>query len=374
MANRTFYAVHAIGFAPLGSASFTEAHGVQSVAITTTFNLEQVFELGQIELYENVENVPDIEMTSQKVMDGYPPLYLLCTQGASASDLAGRSVKKVIGALSIYDDAQSSASGTPLSQCNMSGLAISALSYSFPADGNFTEDVTLVGNDKTWKTSSFTFSPSFLNTDVPLSLGGTSGGVQRREDLVFIPSISNAAANLDANSHIADPNCTILPAGGLTSGGGVAGISSSGTNNKTADVYGTHVTNISVSTDLGREEIFELGRRLPYYRFVSFPTEVTCEIEILATQGDLVQGTEAGIVATGSNLSNKSIRIATREGLRLNLGTKNKLQSVNYAGGDTGGGNVTCTYSYSNFNSLDVKHWNDVTAALAPAQYTAPQN
>ena len=30
-------------------------HGLQSVGVTTNFNLEQAFELGQIEIYENIE-------------------------------------------------------------------------------------------------------------------------------------------------------------------------------------------------------------------------------------------------------------------------------------------------------------------------------
>jgi hypothetical protein len=48
--------------------------------------------------------------------------------------------------------------------------------------------------------------------------------------------------------------------------------------------------------------------------------------------------------------------IVTCEGTSIDLGHKNKLQSVNYTGGDTGGGNVTITYSYSNFNDLVVVH------------------
>ena len=46
---------------------WTAAHGVQSVAVTTTFNLEQAFELGQLAIYENIEGVPDIELTASKV-------------------------------------------------------------------------------------------------------------------------------------------------------------------------------------------------------------------------------------------------------------------------------------------------------------------
>ena len=55
------------------------AHGVQSVGITTTFNLEQVFELGQLAIYENVEGTPDVEVTMSKVLDGYIPLFCLAT-------------------------------------------------------------------------------------------------------------------------------------------------------------------------------------------------------------------------------------------------------------------------------------------------------
>ena len=356
MANRTFYAVHAVGTAPDGSTSFVRVKGVQSISINTTFNLEELFELGQIEVYEQVEGTPNVEVTVEKLMDGDCPMYLRMTQNAGSASLAGRSAKKAALALSIYDDQQDSASGTPLSQVTMSGLTVSAVTYNFPVEGPFTESVTMVGNDKVWITSSFTFSPTFPNTDSPAGLGG----VNRRQHLLFRPTVAGSVT--DANGALADTNCTILP--GVT-GGKVQGISTSGTNNKTSDVYAAHLTNMSVTSNLGRERIFELGRKKDYYRFVTFPVEVTCEITQISTQGDLVSATENGVVSDGANLANQSIRVATYEGLRLNLGTKNKLQSVSYDGGDVGGGNVSVTYSYRNFNSLEVKHSGDVTAALA---------
>lgn len=354
MAYRTFYAVHAIGTAPDGSASFVRVKGAQSVSINTTFNLEELFELGQIEVYEQIEGTPDVEVTVEKLNDGECPMYLRMTQNAGSASLAGRSAKKAALALAVYDDQQDSASGTALSQVTMSGLVVSAVTYNFPTEGPSTEQVTLVGNNKVWITSSFTFAPTFPNTDTPAG----RGGVNRRQHLLF----KTTTTTLDANSAVADNNCTILP--GAT-GGKVQGISSSGTNNKTNDVFGAHLSNISVSCNLGRERLFELGRKADYYRFVTFPVEVTCEITQISTQGDLVSATEAGVVSDGANLSNQSIRVATYEGLRLNLGTKNKLQSVSYQGGDTGGGNVSITYSYRNFNSLEVKHSGDVTSALA---------
>jgi hypothetical protein len=49
--------------------------------------------------------------------------------------------------------------------------------------------------------------------------------------------------------------------------------------------YSSMLQNLSVSVDLGREEINELGRRGNYFKFVEFPLEITEPII------DLVQGT-----------------------------------------------------------------------------------
>jgi len=164
----------------------------------------------------------------------------------------------------------------------------------------------------------------------------------------------------DDNSALDYPDITVLPQD-------VYGVTSSGTNIIGADGnFGAHVNSISVSTDLGREEIQELGRRAPYFRFATFPVEVTCEIEVTSSSGTMVSATEAGIL-TGAgtscvdagNLGNRTIRIATCEGTRIYLGRKNKLASVNYGGGDAGGGNVTVSYTYTNFNDFTVMHSGD---------------
>ena len=79
--NRIFYACQLVGLSEMGTvptdlhSKSTAAHGVQSVGITTNFNLEQAFELGQIQIYENIEGLPDVEVTLEKVLDGYPLLY-----------------------------------------------------------------------------------------------------------------------------------------------------------------------------------------------------------------------------------------------------------------------------------------------------------
>ena len=46
-----------------------------------------------------------------------------------------------------------------------------------------------------------------------------------------------------------------------------------------------------------------------------------------------------------------------RGGYGFDLGGKNRLASLTYGGGDAGGGNVSVSYSYTNFNELDVQDW-----------------
>ena len=49
--------------------------------------------------------------------------------------------------------------------------------------------------------------------------------------------------------------------------------------------------------------------------------------------------------------------MCTRAGYAFDLGQKNRLASVSYGGGDATGGNATCSYSYTNFNELDVQDY-----------------
>src|SRR5579872_4679210 len=132
---RIFYAVQAVGLAPNGTNTFTQVHGLQSVGINTKFNLEQVFEIGQLALYQNLENLPDIEATLDKVLDGYPLLYHLSTYGASDISLIGRSNQRVTLGLSIFPDVDLSASGQPLQQVTCSGMYVQSVSYSVQLEG-----------------------------------------------------------------------------------------------------------------------------------------------------------------------------------------------------------------------------------------------
>jgi hypothetical protein len=350
MANKRIY--YAIQQVKLGTGDEkVEVHGLQSVGMTTNFNLEQVFELGQLEIYQNVEEVPEIEVTLNKVLDGYPLIYILATEAGTAvgdflsesPTLTGRQNARVDMELSIYDDAQQSAEDESISVVNCDGMYVSSVSYTFPVDGNFTEDVTLVGNDKIWGETGTEGDGAFAgNDDDPASLQG----VGRRQFLDIASCVFPSE----------------IP--GVSESGKLTDLSGSGLG------LSTHFQNITVSCDLGREAINELGRFAPYHRFVTFPVEVTSEFEVLAITGDEINATEDGYFTTGDtpattgtpfcdpryNLRNQRIFLQTCEGTKIYLGRKNKLSSVNYTGGDTGGGNVTVTYSYTTFNDFVVAH------------------
>ncbi|MAR66101.1 MAG: hypothetical protein CL833_02505 [Crocinitomicaceae bacterium] len=362
--NRVYYAIQQVTFGKDSNGSGgtrTAAHGVQSIGITTNFNLEQVFELGQISIYENVEGTPDVEVTMSKVLDGYIPLYCLATadqtNGPALSQRVDSDVKTFVQ-LGIWDEANQSAgenSSTAGSWVEMSGLVVSSVSYNFPLDDNFSEDITLVGNYKVWRSGMATNTVSedcgvsYYPTGAAGSFGGNndtpvgSGGVNRRENIQFATQTS------DTNK----ADFTILPED-------IPGVGTSGQRGS------AHVSSITVSTDVSREDIFELGAKLPYAKSVTFPVEVTCDIEVTTASGDLVNAlddcTDDAACNTKSNLNERRIRISTCEGLRIWLGQKNKLSSVSYGGGDAGGGNATVTYSYSNFNDFTVVHVNDKSA------------
>lgn len=328
--NRVFYPVHYIAIGPYCSGSGTPVHGTQSISLNTTFNLEQAFELGQIEIYENIENLPDIELQAEKVLDGYPLIYHLATQGATSPSLNSRFNKRSDVFLPIFSDSQDASSGVPIHQAYCSGMYVSALTYTLPVQGNCNEKVTLVGNDKVWSTSSFAFNGHFNNLDSPAS------GVQRRYHVIMGSGGSVWPSEIP----------------GITDFGG-----GSGYNIETAGIFGAHLQDVTISTSPGRTDLFELGRRSPYYKAANFPTKVTCSISVTAGglhPGDAINAQGSAI----SNLTNQAIKIKISDYTKFNLGDKNKLTGTTYSGGDATGGNVSIVYNYENFNYLTVTNKN----------------
>tara|TARA_Y100001973_G_C5203718_1_gene339784 strand:+ start:381 stop:1562 length:1182 start_codon:yes stop_codon:yes gene_type:complete len=377
--NRIFYACQGVAISNMGVVSGVGSdpalhprtflmpdnmvHGVQSVSMTTTFNPEQAFELGQIEIYENIEGTPDVEVSIEKAIDGYPLVYHMATTGVKGSSFANsgltnRSKQRCDLRLGIYDEGANNigsataagGSGIPEVEIYCSGMYVSSVGYTIPVEGFATESVSLIGNNKQWLTGANVHigpsaSDEFDGNDSPLGLGvdgAPSGGIQRREDVmttkcIFPASVRGTTGTAAGNAHLADDT------GAFGSG------------------LGIHVQNISINTDFSREDVFELGRKTPYYRPAGFPIEVTCEIEAITTSGDFVFAYEDGdpalhsTASSGNNTQEESIFIQLRGGHAWDLGSKNRLTSVTYGGGDATGGNVSTTYSYTNFNDLDVQ-------------------
>lgn len=351
MANdRIFYAIQALGIEAAGDIGFNAdgtpkstaysgsgqiawMKGVQSVGITTNFNLEQIFELGQLAIYENLENIPEIEVTVEKVIDGHGLIYLTaCPSGETDIISASKNMANLY--LSIFPDTGTSASGTAEATVWCSGMIPSQVSYTFPVEGNSTESVTFIGNDKSWSSSRISGVAAYpeLTSD---ALHTPSATVMRRQH--FIAPTGATYAYAAANHR------TYVP-----------------TEITNAVGYGK-IQNINVSAALARESVYELGRYRPYNKFTTYPVAITAEFQVLATQGDKVsaKGSEKNLSDQAIYLSFKNDSInngntTAGEYLEIDLGQKNKLTSVNYTGGDAGGGNATITYSYQGFNYFKV--------------------
>jgi hypothetical protein len=381
---RIYYATHSVAIKSNGGAlTWTTGHlvhGVQSVGISSTFNLTPIFELGNISIYENVEGIPDAEVTMQKVCDGHPPLITLATTAATAPTLGGRSDARCDIGLAVYPSTNTFASGTPDAVCAISGAYLNSSAFTFATDGaSFTEDATFVSNDVVWTRApgtatgtpnygeddlgtmpTITWNAHMANTSLPRAVGGVS---QSQE---FIWDLPTGALSADTNGAVNHADVSVVPTE-------IEGITVSGTNpmNSDASARSAHIQSCSVSVNFNRESITELGRRGPYSRTIAFPTEVSSEFTVVSSYGSLVSHTEFGIFGTGgsqcasdrTNVRHRTIRLCTCDGLRIYLGRKNKLASVSYAGGDAGGDNVVTTYQYTTQNDYTVVHQYDPHAS-----------
>ena len=366
--NRTFFATQALMLKPQkvdnagtttvspDASTWLSPKGIQSVGITTNFNLTQVFQLGQLELYDRPEEIPEVQVTINKIIDGTCPLYLLCMGGEntvltnSGKQLVELANNRVNVRMGIFSDLNSAATGAPRVHVDMSGMYLSSFTYTFPLEGQLTEEVTLVGNKKTWGSGLY---------------GGPGGGTS---DFGHTGSGISPNTMMRANVMITGNN-VVWPTGA----GGIA-LPSGGSG---SPQQLPHFQSVTISSNLGREVINELGRFVPYYRYVTFPLEITSEFTIIGTDGDNIAAEDfsdglacgaqthnvpnsiGGVVAvTGyRNLVDKEIKVAIQgkgcnDLLVIDLGKKNKLSSVNYSGGDTGGGNATVAYSFSTYNTF----------------------
>lgn len=351
--NRIYYASQAVQLKPQNSdgssvaTSWYAPQGLQSVGMTTNFALQPVFQLGQLELYENLENVPDVEVTMNKILDGTPTLYTMCMCGSTGiSNVSGKDLPELVNnrvnfRLGIWPDTVVAATGDATHYVDCSGMYLSSFNYTFPVDGNATEEITLVGNNKVWGSGLGTVEAMTMSEFNPnAGKNPTAPGIVRRMNIDFTN--------------------TVLPTG-------TAGIPLPSGVGESNDQLRTrpYVQSVTISADLGREAIQELGQMAPYFRYVNFPLEVRSEFQVNASDGDRVDASDfsdrSGCGVSYTNVVDKTVKVRVCAGtgtitgaLTLDLGNKNKLTSVNYSGGDTGGGNASITYSFQTYNKFTV--------------------
>jgi hypothetical protein len=347
--NRVFYGSQVAQLKPATTGTnygrWYQPLGVQSVGFTSTFETEKTFQLGAIDIYSVAENVPNVEATISKALDGTCPLYLMCMGGQSGiaganltaftddqmntKGLGALANNTVIFRLGIYNDTVSNVDGSTSDWVQCSGMYLSSLSYTFPVDGNAKEDVTLVGNNKKWSQNNPTMGSMTAVT----------------------PTGEYAIAKKLARRQYIDVNNSIMPTG---SGGLPTGL---------ANNIDLHLQNITINADLGRDQINELGSFAPYHRYAKFPIEVTSEFEMIATEGDYINANDflfqSGCGVKYSNINTLPVQLKVCGSgtgtLEISLGSGNQLTSVNYTGGDTSGGNASITYSFRNYNDFYMK-------------------
>ena len=297
--NRIFYACQAVGFGPDNGGASAALTGVQSVGVNSTFGLEQVFQLGQIEIYENIEGTPEVELTIERVFDSASNLYGLFA-GANKSITQVATARKSV-TLAVVDDSKSVHENTAgLIGVECTGVYMSNYSANFSVDGTSTDTITVVGNHQTWGAEALTLTKA----------EGTAT-VAKRQNL----SLSAA---------------------------GIAGATGK-------------VQSATVSIDFGREDLLEFGSKTPYFRAASFPVECSAEVSYNAVAANLGHG---GLNFTDGQTtdvqgSDSTIKITYTAGTGTgNVGISGRCTGMNYSGGDASGGNATVSYSYTGYNNF----------------------
>lgn len=371
--------------------------GVQSASMSTNFNRETAFQLGQVEIYEYSERQPDVEITLEKVIDGTKPLWFMLTD-PGFTDLVGKTAfyrSDVI--MNIYSDTAFRAGNvSPLSAVVASGMYLSTATYTFPVDGAVTESITLVGNDKRWANfdselvgqTVSTYPPSltppanatpvgvpsgvFGHEDLagPQELAGGAGGggilvvgsgIQRREEVDIrrsvlpsdIPGIVVAAGSGVTINQLIQKGYASEGVSGAGAAPGILQTQQVATGNTSG--IAEHIQSITVTADIGRDDIFELGSKRPFTKYVTFPVEVTTAIEVVTSQGDLIDATSELDCGPDQTATNRIV-VRTCDGMQVDVGDANVLTTIDQGGGEAGGDNMTVTYNFSSFNVLNVSH------------------
>jgi hypothetical protein len=265
MAERIFYATHNVTF---GGAA---VKGVQSVSLSSNFNLEPIFQLGQASQIAFSQGIPEVEITITRALVGG------CLYPLTLTD------SNIEAAEAVLNDAKTLTIGTVAGGFQVSNAVFSGYTANFTTDGVFTEELSFVGDTLS---AGGSFSPfSDANVVVP-----------QRQDF---SGIDNA-------------------------------------------------TTATVSVNLSRDASFRLGQYRPFGRFVNFPVECTISYGLLLPTAAATPGDPPSCASSPQEEETISISACDASWSIQ----KARLTNVEYSGGDTGGGNVEVTYTYTSFTNF----------------------
>jgi hypothetical protein len=110
-------------------------------------------------------------------------------------------------------------------------------------------------------------------------------------------------------------------------------------------------TSASLSLDISRDAVYVLGQYQPIKRFVQFPIEATLDIAYLLPQGGGLGIQDPPNCAPWTEGKQTfTIGACDHEWLVRDA----YLSNIGYSGGDTGGGNVEVSYSYSSWSNFKI--------------------
>ena len=238
------------------------------------------------------------------------------SQALMTGDLADKHSDDTKAGEKAYEEAREqidTSGATTQAELKLSYLQIASVSYSISVDSPVSESISFTGHNKEWSTAR-----TFSSTG---ELGYThSGNLARRQDY--------------------STSSSVIP----------------------SEVQGT-MQNITVSFDISRREILDLGKRqgvstpsqVNQYKLLNVPVEVTTEINTVVAEKDFSSDIDAQSFSNAP--ANKEIKAVVSIGgtnTIFNMGTENYLADVNRSGGDSGGGNVEASYTYKNFNTFSI--------------------
>lgn len=343
MSNRVYYAVQRAVLCRSntdGSNDFATSGGypgafsslIQSVGVSTSLDYEQLFELGRLQIFNNIEGIPSVEITVERALAVYnsnapntPADIDAVYASGTLWNMAGGSVTAAGGKrfnlmMEVSDDV--TLSREKFVYCT--GLYMNNYTLNFNLEGASTESATFVGNHIDWNGTS---------TD----LTAKSVALTQLDSLTTKHRIAPFSGNADVTGadNAQQGGASIIDRSTFTSASGI-GL--------------TRLQSVTFSVSMDREDLLALGSKTPYYKAANFPVETTLEIEYYADKDDNGVDIEQNKIDAGcdvgSTINNADVKAGNRT---FTFGTMN-WTGTSYSGGDAGGGNATITYSYQGFN------------------------